>query len=101
MNRIIMFRGRAVADGKYRYGDLCHFESGKCAITENGTTYGVIPETVGEYTGLRDRYSNDIFEGDVVNVYLEGDVTIVLYVKYQEGLFNIAEYAGNVKEIIC
>ena len=50
--REILFRGKTST--KWVYGDLRHCNDGRVAIRKNGEIYPyeVIPETVGQYTGL-------------------------------------------------
>lgn len=127
MMREILFRGR-ISKNEWVYGLPIEGEplmgGGKetCIVTKPGLFYydGVLmtydecvdvdPDTVGQFTGLTDRNSTKIFEGDIVNYngepgYVgfdkENAEFLIFFSKWTAGFDSIycdrnAEVIGNV-----
>lgn len=69
--REILFRGKT-ENGEWICGDLLHPDlcgngySIEDFAKEKNNCFDVIPETVGQYTGITDKNRKRIFEGDIV-----------------------------------
>lgn len=74
MNRESLFRGKSVETNEWVYGAyvlekysntpyICCFEYGTFVTIKQ---VEVVPETVGEFTGMTDKNGTKIFEGDIV-----------------------------------
>lgn len=81
--REILFRAKRKDNGEWVEGLPC--ERGRdgqitnIRADEDWLFYDIIPETVGQYTGLKDKNGNEIYDGDIVT-----------------GLFNHTDITGHI-----
>jgi uncharacterized phage protein (TIGR01671 family) len=100
MNREILFRGKRVDNGEFIEG--CYFKRWTGArykhyIIDWLIEYEVIPETVGQFTGLHDKNGNEIYEGDIIQLVDDSGETIIVVCEFGTAR---REIYGNVVDII-
>ena len=107
--KVIKFRGKR-PDGSWNYGRSIRFK-------QNGEVYiqgaSVDPQTVGQFTGLRDFHGRDIYDGDIIKITGSNEAKHVAYsdkeaafgIQYSDGdffafAFDISAISEDCYEVI-
>lgn len=90
--RNILFRGIGIKSREWVYGayvPAMDEDSCDSIIDEQGEQHIVFSDTVGQYTGMKDKNGKKIFEGDIMSLVTEFGDTIIREIRFIDGAFCV------------
>lgn len=98
MKREFKFRGKRNANDKWIYGCLYRSWAIETETPAGLKVYGAVPDTIGQFTGIKDVNGAEIYEGDIIEVTLqhnkESVSTYKAVVDMKEGAFGFKNKQG-------